>query len=85
MIINLSKPFHFSRDENEYNGIYVFTNNKSRDGRNDICLELKVTVNEKEEKMYRVNKPIAVLFQPNEIIEEMVADEVVAFFATPKP
>ena len=76
MIINLSKPFHFRRDENEYTGAYMFKNDK--DG-SDVCLELKFSINQKEEKLYQVNKPTAVLFQSNDVIEEMVADEVVAF------
>jgi hypothetical protein len=79
MIINLSRRFYFSRDENEYKGMYVFTNRKSEEGHSDVCLELTVSVNEQEEKVYRVNKPTAVLFQSNEVIEEMVADEVIAF------
>ena len=82
MVINLSKRFYFSRDENEYKGMYVFTNNKSEEGRSDVCLEMTVSVNEKEEKVYRVIKPTAVLFQSNDVIEEMVADEVVAFSFT---
>ena len=79
MIINLSKPFHFRRDENEYTGAYIFKNDK--DG-SDVCLELKFSINEKEEKIYQVNKPTAVLFQSNDVIEEMVAEEVVAFSTT---
>lgn len=78
MIINLSKRFYFNRDENEYKGMYVFTNHKSEEGHSDVCLEMTVSVNEQEEKVYRVNKPTAVLFQSNEVIEEMVADEVIA-------
>jgi hypothetical protein len=85
MIINLSKPFHFSREENNYKGMYIFKNNKTQDGHTDVCLELKVSVNEKEEKEYKVNKPTAILFQSNDVIEEMIADEVVAFSATAKP
>jgi hypothetical protein len=79
MIINLSKHFSFSRNENEYKGMYVFTNHKNEKGHSDVCLELTVCVNEQEEKVYRLNKPTAVLFQSNDAIEEMVADEVVAF------
>lgn len=82
MIINLSKHFHFSRDENQYKGIYVFTNIKGEQGRSDVCLELTFSVNEQKEKVYRVNKPTAVLFQSNDMIEEMIADEVVAFSLT---
>jgi hypothetical protein len=32
--------------------------------------------------VYRVNKPTAVLFQSNDVIEEMIADEVMAFSLT---
>jgi hypothetical protein len=84
MIINLSKRFQFSRDENEYSGRYIFTNNKSSDGQSDVCLEMNVSVNENEEKVYRVNKPTAILFHSNEVIEEMIADEVVAFSSASK-
>lgn len=79
MIINLSKPFHFRRDENKYTGEYIFKNHKSENGRTDVCLELKVSINEEEEKLYQVNKPTEVLFQSNEVIEEMIEDEVIAF------
>jgi hypothetical protein len=82
MIINLSKHFYFNRDENEYKGMYIFTNIKSKEGHSDVCLELTVSVNEQEEKVYRVNKPTAVLFQSNDVIEEMIADEVMAFSLT---
>jgi hypothetical protein len=84
MIINLSKSFHFSRGKNDYKCMYIFKNNKREDGNNGLSLELTVSVNEKEEKKYEVNKPTAVLFQSNDTIEEMVADEVVAFSATGK-
>lgn len=79
MIINLSKPFQFRRDENKYTGEYIFRNHQTENGRTDVCLELKVSKNEEEEKLYQVNKPTKVLFQSNEIIEKMIADEVVAF------
>lgn len=83
MIINLSKPFHFRRDANEYSGVYMFKNHKSTDG-TDICLELKFSINEEEEKLYQINKPTAVLFQANDVIEDMIADEVVAFSTADK-
>jgi hypothetical protein len=85
MIINLSKPFNFRRDEDEYRCTYIFQNNKDQNGNNNVCLVLKVSVNEKEEKEYQVNKPTSVLFQSNDVIEEMVADEVVAFSHAPLP
>jgi hypothetical protein len=82
MIINLAKPFYFTRDDNEYKGVYVFTNNKSEKGHSDVCLEMTFSVNEQEEKVCRVNKPTSILFQSNDAIEEMIADEVVAFSLT---
>jgi hypothetical protein len=84
MIMNLSKPFHFRRDQNEYRGKYLFRKNKSRDGISDVCLVLNVSVNEKEEKVYEINKSTTTLYQPNEVIEEMIADEVVGFTNTSK-
>jgi hypothetical protein len=64
--------------------MYIFKKNKSEEGNKDVCLEMTVSVNEREEKVYEVNKPTAVLFQSNDLIEEMIADEVVAFSAAPK-
>lgn len=84
MIKNLSKPFHFHRGQNEYSGQYLFRNNKNQEGSKDVCLVLNVSVNEKEEKVYEINKPTATLYQPNEVIEEMIADEVVAFSNAPQ-
>jgi hypothetical protein len=56
-----------------------FTNKRIHEGRSEVCLELTVSVNEQEENVHRVNKPVSALFQSNDAIEEMVADEVVAF------
>jgi hypothetical protein len=84
MIMNLSKPFHFHRDKNEYRGNYLFRRNKSQGDLSDVCLVLNVSVNEKAEKVYEMNKPTTTLYQPNEVIEEMVADEVVNFSVAPK-
>jgi hypothetical protein len=83
MIMNLLKPFHFRRDQNEYTGNYLFRRNTNEDGNNDVCLVINVSVNEKEEKLYEVNKSMATLFWPNELIEEMVADEVIKFCSAP--
>jgi len=82
MIINLSKQFHFSRNDNEYEGMYIFKNNKSENFNKDVCLELEFSVNGNEPKVYQINKPTAILFQSNEDIEEMIAKEVVAFSAS---
>ena len=60
--------------------MYIFKSNKGEDGTNDVRLVLNVSANEKEEKVYEVNKPTSVLFQSNDLIEEMIADEVVEFY-----
>lgn len=84
MILNLSKFFHFSRDSNEYKCSYVFKSNKDGAGTTDVRLVLNVSVNEKEEKLYELNKPTTVLFQSNDMIEKMIADEVIAFSISAK-
>jgi len=78
MIIDLSGPFILAAMSMNTRACMFSQNNKSK-GHSDVCLEMAVSVNEQEEKVYRVNKPTAVLFQSNEVIEEIVADEVVAF------
>jgi len=85
MIMNLSKSFHFHRDQNEYRGKYLFRKNTNKDGDNCVCLVLNVSVNEKEEKVYEVDKSTATLFLTNELIEELVADEVIGFTSVPTP
>ena len=85
MIMNLSKSFHFHREQNEYRGNYLFPKNSNQDGDNGVCLVLNVSVNDKEENVYEVNKSTATLFWPNELIEELVADEVVGFTSIPTP
>ena len=85
MIMNLSKSFHFHREQNEYKGNYLFRKNSNQDGDNGVCLVLNVSVNDKEENVYEVNKSTATLFWPNELIEELVADEVVGFTSIPTP
>jgi len=82
MIMNLSKSFHFHRDENEYRGNYLFRKNTNQDG---VCLVLNVSVNDKKEKLYEVNKAMATLSLTNELIEELVADEVIGFTSSPTP
>jgi hypothetical protein len=79
MIMNLSKSFHFHRNQNEYRGNYLFRRNANQDGDLGLCLVLNVSVNDREAILYEVNKSTATLFLSNELIEEMVADEVVGF------
>ena len=80
MIMNLLKSFHFHRDENEYRGNYLFRKNNNQNG---VCLVLNVSVNDKKEKLYEVNKAMATLSLTNELIEELVADEVIGFTSSP--
>lgn len=79
MILDLSKQFRFRRNENEYEIGYIFKSHKKQDGNRDVCLEINVSVNGSKQKMYEVSKPTFTLFQSNDAIEEMIADEAVAF------
>jgi len=85
MIMNLSKPFHFHRDQNEYRGNYLFRKNTNNDGDKGVCLVLDVSVNNKEVKVYEVDKSTSTLFLTNELIEELVADEVIGFTSVLTP
>ncbi len=85
MIMNLLKSFHFHRDQNDYRGNYLFRKNKNQDGDNGVCLVVNVSVNDRKEKLYEVNKAMATLSLTNELIEELVADEVIGFTSSPTP
>lgn len=79
MMLNLPKRFHFSRDQREYDTGYIFTGNKMPNGNLDVCLVLNISVDKNEAQVFEINKPTATLFQSNEDIEKMIADEAVAF------
>ena len=79
MMLNLPKRFHFRRDQKEYEIGYIFRSNKMQNGNHDVCLVLNISVDKSEAKVYEINKPTATLFQSNDDIEEMIADEAVAF------
>ena len=85
MIMNLLKSFHFHRDQNDYRGNYLFRKNKNQDGDNGVCLVVNVSVNDRKEKLYEVNKAMATLSLTNELIEELVADEVIGFTSAATP
>lgn len=48
-------------------------------GNLDVCLVLNISVDKNEAQVFEINKPTATLFQSNEDIEKMIADEAVAF------
>ena len=76
MIINLSRSFHFQKDEKEYNVDYIF---KNVAGMNDLSLVLDVSVNTEEKTTHMLNKPTSTLYLSNESIEKMIAEEIVSF------
>jgi hypothetical protein len=79
MMLNLQKRFHFRRNQKDYDIGYIFRSNKTQNGNHDLCLVLNISVNKSEEKVFEIHKPTATLFQSNEDIEKMIADEAVAF------
>jgi len=79
MMLNLQKRFHFRRGQRDYDIGYIFRSNKTQSDNHDICLVLNISIDKSEEKVYEINKPTATLFQSNDDIEEMIADEAVAF------
>ena len=80
MILNLSKSFHFQKDQNEYNVDYIFKNEISTGSITPgISLVLDVSVNEKQKTTYKLNKPTATLYQSNEDIEKMIRQEIISF------
>jgi hypothetical protein len=79
MMLDLQKRFHFRRDHRDYDIGYIFRSNKTQSGNHDVCLVLNISVNKSEEKVFEINKPTATLFQSNDDIEKMIADEAVAF------
>lgn len=78
MILNLQKRFHFRRDQRDYDIGYIFRSNKTQSGNHNVCLVLNISVDKGEEKVFEINKLTATLFQSNDDIEKMIADEVVA-------
>ena len=82
MMLNLSRNFHFERNDQQYNVEYIFTNEQSKnDVPNTICLILNVSVNKGKKKKHQISKPMNTLYQANEIIEKMIAEEAVLFYS----
>ena len=79
MMLNLQKHFYFRRDQRDYDIGYIFRGNKTKNGSHDVCLVLNISIDKSEEKVFEINKPTATLFQSNDDIEKMIADEAVAF------
>lgn len=75
MIINLSRSFHFQKDQKEYEVDYIF---KNEVGLNSLSLVLDVSVNAEKKITHTLNKPTSTLYQSNELIEKMIADEIVS-------
>lgn len=75
MIINLSRSFHFQKDQKEYEVDYIF---KNEVGLNSLSLVLDISVNAEKKITHTLNKPTSTLYQSNELIEKMIADEIVS-------
>ena len=75
MIINLSRSFHFQKDQKEYEVDYIF---KNEVGLNSLSLVLDISVNAEKKITHTLNKPTSTLYQSNETIEKMIADEIVS-------
>jgi len=76
MITNLSRSFHFERDQNNYNVDYIFRNEAAA---GSISMQLDVSVNDEKKLTRKINKPTATLYQSNEAIEKMIVDEIISF------
>ena len=76
MMTNLSKSFRFEKNEKKFSVDYMFSNETTGTG---LSLVLNVSVNEEEKTTHTVNKPTATLYQSNELIEKMIAEEILSF------
>jgi hypothetical protein len=80
MLLNLSKSFHFDRDQKEYHIHYIFTK-EFLEGSNasDICLEVSVAVGNSKIRSKKLSKPISTLRLSNEEIEKIIEEEAISF------
>ena len=80
MLLNLSRSFHFDRDQKEYDVDYLFTKEKPTNGDSEgISLQLNISVNNEKKRPHQVNKSTSTLYQSNEVIEKMIEEETVSF------
>ena len=81
MLLNLSKSFHFDRDQKEYDIDYLFTKEVITGGNaTGICLVLDVSINKEKKETQKINKATSTLYQSNEDIEKMIEEETVSFY-----
>lgn len=80
MLLNLSRSFHFDRDQKEYDVDYLFTKEKPAKGESEgIILQLNISMNNEKKRPHHINKSTATLYQSNEEIEKMIEEETVSF------
>ena len=81
MLINLSKSFCFNKNNNAYDVGYIFKNkepeSEARTAEN-IWLILTVSVNHADKRLYKIGKPASILYQSNDVIEKLIAAEVLS-------
>lgn len=81
MLLNLSKTFHFDRDQKNYAVNYIFTKELIKDApATDICLALEMSVNDEKKRFHKINKSSSTLYQSNEAIEKMIKEDTLSFF-----
>jgi hypothetical protein len=81
MLLNLSRSFHFDRDQKEYHIDYMFTREAVEGAtENDICLVLEVAIGYSKRKTHKVSKPISTLHLSNQDIEKMIEEETASHF-----
>jgi hypothetical protein len=76
MMTNLSKSFRFQKNEKSYSVDYIFKNETAGNG---LSLVMDVSVNDETKTTHILNKPTATLYQSNELIEKMIAEEIMSF------
>ena len=77
MLLNLSKGFDFSREDESYHVDYRFTREKQAPPLNgeDLFMILKVSVNHAAQKEFKILKPSSLLYKSNEEIESVIRAE----------
>ncbi|MFL5742545.1 MAG: hypothetical protein ACJ75B_20140 [Flavisolibacter sp.] len=79
MLLNLSRSFHFQRNQRSYHIQYIFTNESLEGSKSgDVCLALRVGVDSLEDKTFKLNQPKSTLYLSNEAIEKLIEDAAVS-------